>query len=278
MESQNLLQIPIFANESLYNNKRSLLAAVAILFSFSIIFGGVFLYFSTLPLPLQKVIQPPASVFNMSESCNSPSTVAPSKQFHHQMLRILFLGDSLTEQGANPGGYISLLRTKYRRQIETIIRGFSGYTTANIIEYMPAILKNVVADVAFILLGTNDAKFDNAIPYCMSEYENNMNLIIDQVWSINTTSVYLITPPPCKTINFDNKTGFVLEHTERYRQVVKKIARTRNLKVIDTFEFIDPTTDLYDGIHFNDNGAAKVALQMSLIMDTHNLTTFLPMI
>ena len=280
MESQKLL--PLFTNEeTAHKNKKHMIIGTFLLMLVILsIGGGVFLF---LHHPKGRILNPnnfaeSKSNFNMTESCEaSNASVIPVKSFENKMMKILFLGDSLTEQGAYPGGFISRLITKYRRQIETVIRGFSGYTTTDIIEYLPDILSNVHVDVTFILLGTNDAKFNNSKQFCLLDYENNMNYIIDQVLKISPL-VYLITPPPCRTINFDNNNGFLREHTKRYTEVVKKIGNYRQMKVIDTFEFIDPAADLYDGIHFNGEGAEKLYHSINLVLETHNLSTFLPMI
>ena len=183
-----------------------------------------------------------------------------------EMFRILIVGDSLSEFSIKPNGFTSILHESNNRRADITLRGFSGYSSEEIREYIDPILRKMDVDLTFLLIGTNDAKVDPSRGHSVEEYTANVNQIIRKIHR-HSKDVCLITPPPSNNNEIAGGND--------YRNAIITIAEESKLQVIDTWEFIK-NEDLYDGIHFNDFGNRKMADEMQQIISNYRLSEFLP--
>ena len=185
------------------------------------------------------------------------------------IFKVLVIGDSLTEQGLYRDGFVQILMEKFNRRADIIPRGFSGYTSKQIWDSIVPITYQVYTDIAFLLIGTNDSRTSGPLAGCtVDEYKLNIKSII-AFMSKHTKTLYLVTPPPTTDTKEHNNS-----HTMEYRNALIDIGKQYQIKVVDTWNFIN-ASDLIDKIHFNTNGNAKIALEYGKIIEEHHPQRFL---
>ncbi len=191
--------------------------------------------------------------------------------------RIVFLGDSITQSGNGPGGYVTLVREALKAShpdqlIEIIGAGISG-------NKVPDLQKRLTRDVldknpskVVIYIGINDvwhSAHGKGTP--IETFESGLNDIISQIKAAGA-SVVLCTP---STIGEKHDGSNELdEMLTEFSAVSRKVAATHELKLLDLRKnFIDYlkannqenkergvlTTD---GVHLNKAGNEFVASQM----------------
>jgi len=114
-------------------------------------------------------------------------------------------------------------------------------------------IKNMIlfkdALICTILLGTNDMHKN----ITSNEYKKYILMIIDYLYELNiNTKILLITPPInffCKNIK-DYITAIYEISILRSKIIIIDLHKTNENKIL--------LSDLYDGIHFNDNGNKKI--------------------
>lgn len=113
--------------------------------------------------------------------------------------RILLLGDSQTEFGTAPGGWVNIVSHKFCRQIDITNRGLSGYNTRWALQHMPRILHAIPhSDLAVICFGNNDAAAStNSQHVPLPEYTDNLRQIVGKLTDIGMlpSNILLMTPP-----------------------------------------------------------------------------------
>ena len=165
------------------------------------------------------------------------------------MKKIVLLGDSLTELGFKENGWCYHLYNSLNSDIHIINKGNCGWTSKMVAENIKNMININDISICTILLGTNDM-YQNIS--CI-DYKEYILYIIDYLYNLNkNTKILLITPPInifCKNIN-------------DYIIVIYEILVIRqNIILIDlhnNYENKIFLSDLYDNIHFNDNGNKKI--------------------
>lgn len=114
--------------------------------------------------------------------------------------KILLVGDSLTQQGCQRGGWVSDLAERYVRRADVLNRGFSGYNTRWILACMDRVTEGIDrACFATVWLGANDAALADGpassqhVP--VKEYRRSLRDIVEHVRRV-ADHVILMTPPP----------------------------------------------------------------------------------
>jgi lysophospholipase L1-like esterase len=186
-----------------------------------------------------------------------------------QAMKVVFLGDSITQAGAGPKGYVSLIRDAItarhpNQKIEIIGRGISG----NRVPDLQARLKKDVLDLnpnlVVIYIGINDvwhSQSGRGTP--KDEYESGLTDIIKQIQGVGS-KVILCTPSMIgeKTDGSNTLDAMLEEYSEISRKVAlansvtmldlrKKFVRELKIRNPDQKERGILTTD---GVHLNDDG------------------------
>ena len=108
--------------------------------------------------------------------------------------RIVCYGDSITQLGHDPDGWLGLIQSKYCRSLDIINRGFSGYNTKWLLEHFDEIeldFKN--AKIVFILMGANDAADDQQfVPVC--KFKENLTELGTRIMKLAEKVVLIGTP------------------------------------------------------------------------------------
>lgn len=192
--------------------------------------------------------------------------------------KILFFGDSITQQGARPNGYIkkfdSLLNEKgLASKYETIGAGISGNKVYDLYLRMDDDVLAKNPDAVVIWIGVNDVwhKTTKGTGTDPDKFEAFYNAIIKKLKARNI-AVYLCTP---SSIGEKNDFTNPLEgDLNNYSAIIRKIAKDNNCPLIDLRQaFTNYLKDnnpenrdrgilTVDGVHLNTTGNIFVAQKM----------------
>lgn len=118
---------------------------------------------------------------------------------------ILVFGDSITQQGFSPHGWVSRLAWEYQRKADVINRGLSGYNSRQGLQALPYVFPAPSSDVSAvkpfalstIFFGANDAT-DAASAACqhcpLDEYRANIAAIVETAARVSEV-VVVLSPP-----------------------------------------------------------------------------------
>jgi lysophospholipase L1-like esterase len=192
--------------------------------------------------------------------------------------KILFFGDSITQQGAGPNGYIkkfdSILSQKgLSSRYETIGAGISGNKVYDLYLRMDSDVLAKSPDAVVIFIGVNDVwhKRTSGTGTDADKFEKFYNAIIQKL-KANNIAVYLCTPSSIGEKNdFTNPQEGELN---AYSAIIRKIATDNNCPIIDLRQaFTDYSKAnnpdnkdrgilTVDGVHLNTTGNIFVAQTM----------------
>lgn len=192
--------------------------------------------------------------------------------------RIVFFGDSITQAGVNPNGYITqfkkLLDQKGMGQNYDVIgAGIGGNKVYDLYLRMDDDVLAQKPDIVVIWVGVNDVwhKRTSGTGTDADKFEKFYNALIKKLKDRNI-QVYLVTPAA-----IGEKTDFTNEldgDLNKYAVIVRRIAQNNNCPLIDLRNVFleygkthnpenkDRGILTTDGVHLNDTGNQLVAQQM----------------
>jgi lysophospholipase L1-like esterase len=192
--------------------------------------------------------------------------------------KVLFFGDSITQQGAGPNGYIkkfdSMLNEKgLAAKYETIGAGISGNKVYDLYLRMDSDVVAKNPDAVIIFIGVNDVwhKRTSGTGTDADRFERFYNAIIKKLKARNI-AVYLCTPAAIGEKN--DFTNPLEGELNSYSALVRKIAKDNNCPVVDLRQAFtaylktnnpenkDRGILTTDGVHLNITGNIFVAQQM----------------
>ena len=196
--------------------------------------------------------------------------------------KILFFGDSITQAGANPGGYIrifdTLLKTKgLDKNYETIGAGVSGNKVYDLYLRMDDDVLAKNPDAVVIYIGVNDVwhKRTSHTGTDADKFEKFYDAIIRKIKAKNIT-VLLCTPAAIGEKNdFTNESDGDLN---KYSGIIRNIAKKNDCPLIDLRQaFLDYLKSnnpdnkdrgvlTTDGVHLNAVGNRFVAEKMMTVL------------
>jgi len=192
--------------------------------------------------------------------------------------KIVFFGDSITQAGVEPGGYISRLNEMLQRKgqaadYELVGAGIGGNKVYDLYLRMEEDVLKLNPDVVVIWVGVNDVwhKRSSGTGTDADKFEKFYNALIKKMKANNIT-VYLCTPAAIgEKTDFSNELDGDLN---KYSAIIRNIAKNNNCELIDLRKaFLDynlqhnkENKDLgiltSDGVHLNEKGNTFVAEQM----------------
>ncbi|KAI3967893.1 hypothetical protein MKX01_027076 [Papaver californicum] len=196
--------------------------------------------------------------------------------------QFILFGDSITQQSFSHGGWGAALADTYSRQVDVILRGYSGYNSRWALfllhHIFPLNTSTKPPVAATIFFGANDAallgrlKERQHVP--VEEYKENLKKIVHHLKELSPTILkVLITPPPIHEEGrraFFRASGEILELPERtnemagiYAKNCLEVAREMGLPSIDLWSKMQEvdgwqTKFLSDGLHLTPEGNAVV--------------------
>lgn len=188
---------------------------------------------------------------------------------------IVFFGDSITQLGVKPRGYVTLvdaaIESAYSgKDIQVVGAGISGHKVPDLQERLGRDVLSREPSIVFIYIGINDvwhwelAKTRDHLSGTTKEaFEAGLIDLIQQIHE-NGARVILCTP----TVVGEQKEGTnpLDEMLDQYADISRKVARDTEIQLLDLrAAFVDYLNqnnpdDLhqdvltYDGVHLNDQG------------------------
>lgn len=194
--------------------------------------------------------------------------------------RIVFFGDSITEMGAQPGGYVRIIEDSLRqrypdRQIEVIGAGISGNKVPDL---QARLERDVLAHNpthVVIYIGINDVwhafEFDDLEGTDRETYEAGLREIISRIDSAGA-EVLLCTPSVIGENPAD--TSAVNQQLSEYAEISRTVARDTGARLCDLRQaFVEHLSEnnpdhaesgilTTDGVHLNEAGNQFVAREI----------------
>ncbi|GMF45227.1 unnamed protein product [Phytophthora fragariaefolia] len=197
---------------------------------------------------------------------------------------ILLVGDSLTEKGTIPktNGWVTLLQSDYRRSVNVVPRGLSGYNTRYARSAEVPVIAGEISSGAYtpalitIWLGANDAALPNGSAVAqhvpIDDYKGNLVKLVHAFKGMAPGAKILLITPPLVDDEVQQT------HSERYQGAMKGVvvhsnkmagmyaracvdtATVLGLPVLDLHTYFNNLTDwtrkhvLEDGLHLNLKG------------------------
>ncbi len=189
--------------------------------------------------------------------------------------RVVFFGDSITEQGAKPGGYITKMDSIIKQenidtQYELLGAGISGNKVYDLFLRMDEDVINKNPDITVLYIGVNDVwhKSSKGTGTDEDKFEKFYRAIIRKLQYVNS-KIILCTPAVIgERKDFTNSQDGDLN---RYSNVIRKLANEFSLPLVDLrklFIDYDAVNNLEnkdrgilttDGVHLNPTGNLFVA-------------------
>ncbi|POM81616.1 Isoamyl acetate-hydrolyzing esterase 1 [Phytophthora palmivora] len=197
---------------------------------------------------------------------------------------MLLVGDSLTEKGTKPktNGWVTLLQSDYRRSVNVVPRGLSGYNTKWYLKYGVPVIQGEISSGAYIpalitiWLGANDAALPNGSALAqhvpLELYKENLVTLVHSFRAMAPDTGILLITPPCvddkvqkrkarkyKGVKKD-KVAHSNEMAGIYARACVETANKLGLPVLDLHTYFNNMTEwnrknvLEDGLHLNLRG------------------------
>ena len=185
------------------------------------------------------------------------------------MINVLAIGDSLTNFGFQENGWATLINRSSPHIILQNV-GQNNITSSKMVADLPSLInvdqiKN--AQIATLLLGTNDILqyYDN--PISLSQISSNIYAIIYYLQSINPLLRIILIGPPISAYSINKYITEEKSLMYQVNQVVLTLAKQLDIAFVDLMDNTDGNKilveDLYDGIHMNYTGHTKMASKIN---------------
>lgn len=167
--------------------------------------------------------------------------------------KIVLFGDSITEasyEQTRGFGFGAALTDIYRRKIEVISRGFSGYNTLHALEVIPKIIPPPTTTsrirLITVFFGANDATLSDRSQHVpLDQYAENLKRIINHPLLVaHSPKILLIIPPPIceyRTHGHDLAKGIVgaqrlAANTKRYADAALEVGKALGIPTVNLWE------------------------------------------
>lgn len=194
-----------------------------------------------------------------------------------QKKKVIFFGDSITQAGVAPNGYITLLQQMLVKDgkdkaFDLIGAGIGGNKIYDLYLRLEEDVLSKKPDLVFIYVGINDVwhKRSFGTGTDPDKFERFYNKIIDKIQAAGATVVI------CTPTVVGEKKGYVNEldgDLNKYSEIVRQIAKNKKVELIDLHKNIidyinshnpeDKNSGILttDGVHMNDEGNRFLAEQ-----------------
>ena len=194
-----------------------------------------------------------------------------------QKKKIIFFGDSITQAGVAPNGYITLLQQMLVKDgkdkaFDLIGAGIGGNKVYDLYLRLEEDVLSKKPDLVFIYVGINDVwhKRSFGTGTDPDKFERFYNKIIDKIQATGAKVVI------CTPTVVGEKKGYVNEldgDLNKYSEIVRQIAKNKKVELIDLHKAIIDYINTHnpenkssgilttDGVHMNDEGNRFLAEQ-----------------
>lgn len=183
--------------------------------------------------------------------------------------KIVLLGDSITEEGGEPSGWITLVETWARNvgiDVELNNAGISGDQVIDVIRRVSRDVIQHSPDFVVIAIGINDAWQWESLPVdgsMINQFRSEMETLVDRLLDAHIR-VCLCTPGIIgERSDGHNACDYLLDV---FADIIRSLAETKNTGLIDlrirfveTLKKVNPGQHEYgfltrDGVHLNKSG------------------------
>jgi len=209
-------------------------------------------------------------VFGLVSAGGSYAGRAPAKKFKlKDGETIVFLGDSITQMGAAPEGYVTLFKifcAVNGYDVKVINAGISGHTSRDMLKRLERDVLSHKPDWVSISCGVNDVWHgEKGVP--LPEYKKNMTEIVDRCLAAGAKVLLLTSTPIYENLNSpENK------KLAAYNDFLRQLAKEKKILLCDLNKAF---TALYkkkltkkrlltiDGVHMNPRGNRLMAREIA---------------
>lgn len=192
-----------------------------------------------------------------------------------QQMKVIFFGDSITELGVKPNGYITQLKEIYSQKNENVELIGSGISGDKVYDLYLRVEQDVIAkkpDVVVIWIGVNDVWHKSLLGTGTDadKFEKFYNAIIKKLQQ-NNIQVFVCTPA---VIGERTDLNELDQELDKYAAIIRQVGKESSSSIIDlrsAFKTYIKANNLlnndrgiltYDGVHLNDRGNQLVADEM----------------
>ena len=192
--------------------------------------------------------------------------------------KVIFFGDSITQAGVNPGGYITLVDSMCKaenksNQYEFVGAGIGGNKAYDLYLRMEDDVLSKNPDIVIIYVGVNDVwhKFSYGTGTDPDKFEKFYQAIINKI-KAKGSKIIVTTPAAIgEKTDFSNQQDGDLN---KYSNIIRDLAKKNNLPIVDLRKGLleynlhnnpenkDKGILTADGVHLNDKGNQFVADEM----------------
>lgn len=194
-----------------------------------------------------------------------------------QKKKVIFFGDSITQAGVEPDGYITVLQKELAKNgkdksIELTGAGIGGNKVYDLYLRLEDDVLSKKPDLVFIYIGINDVwhKKSSGTGTDADKFEKFYNRIIEKIQAAGAKVVI------CTPTVIGEKKNFVNEldgDLNKYAEIIRGIARNKKVELIDLHKAIVAYIDAHnpedknagiftsDGVHMNNEGNKFLAEQ-----------------
>ncbi len=190
--------------------------------------------------------------------------------------RVVFFGDSVTQAGAESGGYIELMKTMVdTSRYELIGAGIGGNKVPDLQDRLQADVLALNPDIVYIYIGINDVwhfyQFDDVTGTEADVYEAGLIDLAEQIKSTGASVVFCTPTVIGEDVNSDSEEN---THLAQYADIVRSVAEETGSPLCDlrtafsTYLVANNPDKAFegtlttDGVHMNDAGNQFLAEQM----------------
>ena len=210
-----------------------------------------------------------------------------SLNYRKKKKKIVFFGDSITEQGALAGGYIPRILQILREQgiedkYELTGAGVSGDKIYDLYLRLEDDVLSKGADVVVIYIGTNDV-WDKKIKFTGTDVNTFKTFYDSIINKLVSAAIKVVVCTPAVIGEVSNATNEFNEDLDVYSSVIRKLASDNGLLLIDlrkaflaynnqnNFENAKQGILTVDSVHLNNKGNQLVAEEMWKVMQNIKL-------
>ena len=185
--------------------------------------------------------------------------------------KVIFFGDSITQQGVGKKGYISLLKKNIdSTQFQLFGAGISGNKVYDLYLRMEEDVLNKKPDLVFIYIGINDV-WHKSLLQTGTDYDRYLKFYQAIITKIQTNGSKVVLCTPTVIGEKKNNANEVDADLNKYAAGVRELASKNNLPLCDLrkafadYENANNTNDLEKGVlttdrvHLNEIGNKLVA-------------------
>ena len=185
---------------------------------------------------------------------------------------ILFLGDSITQAGAQPEGYVSLFKLfcgVNGYDVRVVNAGISGHKSNDMLARLDIDVLAHRPDWVSISCGVNDVWHgERGVP--LPDYKKNMTEMVDRCRK-GGAKVLLLTATPI----YENLNSPENQNLRGYNEFLRQLATEKNVLLCDLFKAFEgvykaKTSDekvlTTDGVHMNGRGNRLMAREILRVL------------